>query len=357
MAALGPFKIVILGEGRVGKTSLLKRFKYNTFDAHEASSQNATYLDKTVEDKKSGKEVKLALWDTAGQERFHSLAPIYYRDADGALIVYDITEPDTFKRVSTWVNELKTNGCSIPVSIVGNKYDMKTQQRVPTGEAEDFSRSIGARHSHASAKHARGVDEAFAALVESVVDHKSQAGAAAPGRPGRGGRNSRGPLIAEHAPAAPPAAAAAPRRSQGGGGQPQRASQSQAVPQLAATGTPLGAEAAPPAAAASAPPPSAAAKPRTSLFDDDDGEPIASAGLGNSSATMLDPAAAAAAAFPAAPAAEALPPPTSAPLPAPAAPKDRGFVLQSPAPKRGQVQAGGSFSSARGAGRKKEGCC
>lgn len=338
MQTLGPYKIVILGEGRVGKTSLLKRYKYNSFDEHEASSQNATYLEKTVEDKKSSKEVKLALWDTAGQERFHSLAPIYYRDADGALVVYDITEPESFKRVATWVSELKTNGCNIPVSLVGNKYDMKVQQRVPQSQAEDFAKSIGARHGYASAKHSRGVEEAFAALIEGVVDHKSQAPAAS-----ARGRRSR-PLITEQAPAPP-----APRVSLGGGGQQPAAEPAQPAPRTSLGGggqqpaprTSLGGQA-----------------PRRSLFDDDDesgaGNPLGGGGGGAGSAIPSGPSPGRSSGFSAP--APAAPAPVAPPLPAPAAPRERGFKLDAtPPPTR--VAAGGSFSSGRDGPRKKEGCC
>lgn len=347
MQTLGPFKVVILGEGRVGKTSLLKRYKYNQFDEHEASSQNATYLEKTVEDKKSGKEVKLALWDTAGQERFHSLAPIYYRDADGALIVYDITEPESFKRVATWANELKANGCSIPVSLVGNKYDMKTQQRVPQSEAEDFAKRIGARHSYASAKHSRGVDETFAMLIEGVVDHKSQAPAAS-----ARGRRSR-PMISEVAPTPPPG----PRVSLGGGG--QQAAAQPAQPAQAAPRTSVGEQQPKPkpkslfdddaAPISSVGEQEAKPKPKKSLFDDDDDDVKPSGPAPGRSNAYDTPA-------PVAPAA------TVPPLPAPAAPREQGFKLTPQAP-RGQVAAGASFSSGQShperfaANRKKEGCC
>merc|ERR1719277_2881142 len=104
--AAGPFKIVALGEGRVGKTSLLRRYVSGTFSDREASTQQAAYQEKRLT--LGGRQVQLSLWDTAGQERFHSLAPIYYRDADGALLVYDITDCQSFERVAKWVSELRS---------------------------------------------------------------------------------------------------------------------------------------------------------------------------------------------------------------------------------------------------------
>mmetsp|Transcript_10164 Transcript_10164/g.22493 ORF Transcript_10164/g.22493 Transcript_10164/m.22493 type:complete len:205 (+) Transcript_10164:194-808(+) len=175
----GPFKIVVLGEGRVGKTSLLRRYVRGTFDAGEASTQHAAYVEKQIT--VAGRPVKLNLWDTAGQERFHSLAPIYYRDADGALLVYDITDPDSFERASKWVNELRAMGRTCPVSIVGNKCDMQTQARVPMAKAEAYARQVGGGHSWASAKSGTGVEEAFLGLVQSVLQSSSSRG------PQRGG--------------------------------------------------------------------------------------------------------------------------------------------------------------------------
>lgn len=116
-------KVVMLGEGRVGKTSLVLRFCKDTFSDSQPPTIQASFLDKpmTVGDKR----VNLAIWDTAGQERFHALGPIYYRDADAALLVYDITDPDSFTKVQTWVKELRKMvrrchaECSAPASIRG----------------------------------------------------------------------------------------------------------------------------------------------------------------------------------------------------------------------------------------------
>eukprot|EP00913_Durusdinium_trenchii_P011918 g11195.t1 len=234
----GPFKIVILGEGRVGKTSLLRRYVSQSFDSDEASTQSAAYLDKVLQLR--GTQVQLSLWDTAGQEmltcrffmclavkvavfvakrtcqeRFHALAPIYYRDADGALLVYD------------WVEELQVAGPQCALAIVGNKCDLQSQARVPKADAESYARSINARHSVASAKLGHGVEEwhcrerkdsgcflqrflmfyfpsraqddveeTFGALVEDVLTSKATRSGAG------GGRRTRGTIVvAEDEPA------------------------------------------------------------------------------------------------------------------------------------------------------------
>jgi len=84
-------KVVLLGEGRVGKTSLVLRFCKDTFSDSQSPTIQASFLDKAVT--VGDNRISLAIWDTAGQERFHALGPIYYRDADSALLVFDITDP------------------------------------------------------------------------------------------------------------------------------------------------------------------------------------------------------------------------------------------------------------------------
>ena len=99
------FKVVLLGEGRVGKTSLVLRFCKGTFVDGQPPTIQASCLDKVL--RIGDKSLHLVIWDTAGQERFHALGPIYYRDADAALLVYDITDSDSFNKVKTWVKELR----------------------------------------------------------------------------------------------------------------------------------------------------------------------------------------------------------------------------------------------------------
>ena len=95
------FKVVLLGEGRVGKTSVLLRYTKGEYDDRQISTLQASYIDKKI--MVGGTNVQLSIWDTAGQERFHALGPIYYRDADGALLVYDITDVESFNKVKKWV--------------------------------------------------------------------------------------------------------------------------------------------------------------------------------------------------------------------------------------------------------------
>lgn len=176
-------KIVLLGEGRVGKTSLALRFVHNTFSHSQQATLQASFLSKHVA--AGGKEVELAIWDTAGQERFHALGPIYYRDAQAALLVYDITDADSFTRVQTWVQELlQMVGPSIVIAIAANKQDLRKQQVVSSTESEAYAASIGALHFSTSAKTGEGLQDIFQAIADMVVARTPRSGASQRGRPG-----------------------------------------------------------------------------------------------------------------------------------------------------------------------------
>jgi len=176
------FKVVLLGEGRVGKTCITLRYVKDSFSDQQESTIQATYLDKRLNVGK--KSVKLMIWDTAGQERFHALGPIYYRDANGALLVYDITDPYSFTKVQHWVKELrKIVGKDIVLVIAGNKCDMEKKRQVDNAEAEAYAASVGAVHITCSAKTGKNVEAAFLEITKGML---KKADDKAPGGPGVG---------------------------------------------------------------------------------------------------------------------------------------------------------------------------
>ncbi|NXV74627.1 RAB21 protein, partial [Atlantisia rogersi] len=159
------FKVVLLGEGCVGKTSLVLRYCENKFNDKHITTLQASFLTKKLNI--GGKRVNLAIWDTAGQERFHALGPIYYRDSNGAILVYDITDEDSFQKVKNWVKELrKMLGNEICLCIVGNKIDLEKDRHVSVQEAETYAESVGAKHYHTSAKQNKGIEELFLDLCK-----------------------------------------------------------------------------------------------------------------------------------------------------------------------------------------------
>ncbi|KAG3112794.1 hypothetical protein PI124_g4920 [Phytophthora idaei] len=162
------FKVVLLGEGRVGKTSILLRYIKGEYDERQVSTLQASYLDKRL--LVDNRRVALSLWDTAGQERFHALGPIYYRDADGALLVYDITDAESFRKVRTWVRELRRIvGDDISICIAGNKSDLHRNRKVPEDEAKRYAESVGAAHFDTSAKLNRGLEDVFVELTRRML--------------------------------------------------------------------------------------------------------------------------------------------------------------------------------------------
>ncbi|OQR66765.1 ras-related protein Rab-21-like [Tropilaelaps mercedesae] len=121
------------------------------------------------------KRANLAIWDTAGQEIFHALGPIYYRDSNGALLVYDITDEDSFRKVKTWVLELnKMLGDQVVLVLVGNKSDLEASRAVPLREAEKYARSVGAAHFMTSAKLNRGINEVFLYLCKEMLERSAR---------------------------------------------------------------------------------------------------------------------------------------------------------------------------------------
>jgi Ras-related protein Rab-21 len=194
------FKVVLLGEGRVGKTSILIRFCKNTFNDRQQPTLQASYLDRKVTIE--GQSVSLSVWDTAGQERFHALGPIYYRDADAALCVYDITDGDSLDRVKKWVQELKNHASDkIVIAIAGNKIDLEKRRHVKKVDALALAKSVGAKHFDTSAKLNKGLQEAFLHLAKGLIDAKKKESSggggldATGGGRGRGGRNRQSRTI------------------------------------------------------------------------------------------------------------------------------------------------------------------
>merc|ERR1711998_327528 len=141
MSSGNNFKLVLLGEGRVGKTSTVLRYVHDKFDDRTQATIQASFLNKRLS--VAGQQVNIAIWDTAGQERFHALGPIYYRDADGALLVFDVTDGESFEKVKMWVKELrKMVGKDICITIAGNKVDLEKERHVDVKEALSYAESV-----------------------------------------------------------------------------------------------------------------------------------------------------------------------------------------------------------------------
>jgi len=135
------FKLVLLGESAVGKSSLVLRFVKGQFHEYQETTIGAAFLTQTVT--VDGVTVKFEIWDTAGQERYHSLAPMYYRGAQAAIIVYDITNRDTFERAKSWVKELDRQARKdIVIALAGNKFDLSNKRMVEVEVSSPVSQHV-----------------------------------------------------------------------------------------------------------------------------------------------------------------------------------------------------------------------
>ncbi|OHT11688.1 Ras-related protein Rab-5C [Tritrichomonas foetus] len=155
-------KLVFLGESTVGKTSIIACFSQGEFAPDQTSTIGACFsMKKVIVD---NEEVKLKIWDTAGQERFRALTPMYYRDAQIAILVYSVDATDTFHKLKKWVEDLKRDTKVMPPLIIaGNKIDL--ERKVSTEAGEKFAESVGAVFMECSAKAKIGIDELFAAAA------------------------------------------------------------------------------------------------------------------------------------------------------------------------------------------------
>ncbi|XP_063726043.1 ras-related protein Rab-21-like [Symsagittifera roscoffensis] len=176
------FKVVLLGEGCVGKSSLVLRYSSNKFNENHESTVQSSFCSKRLNI--NNQRVLLEIWDTAGQERYHALAPMYYRESHGAVLVYDVTDMDSFDRVQLWVKELrKVLGKDVVLVIAGNKIDLEKEKCVSEDSALEYAETVSAAHHYTSAKLNKGIDQMFLDLTKSMLDaSQANSGSTKPNR-------------------------------------------------------------------------------------------------------------------------------------------------------------------------------
>jgi len=162
------FKVVIVGDVEVGKTSITTQFAYGTFTEGYLSTIGVDFVVKSIP--VNNHIVKLQAWDTGGQERYAAIRPLYYQGARGALLVFDITNRTSFWNLDRWLMELRRHaGPDVPILLVGNKLDLAEYREVSSDEARQYAARKGLPYFETSAKTAYGVYDVFHRLAQLML--------------------------------------------------------------------------------------------------------------------------------------------------------------------------------------------
>ena len=161
------FKILLIGNSGVGKSSLLLRFSDDTFTGNFMPTIGVDFKIRTLE--VDGKTIKLQIWDTAGQERFKTITSSYYKGAHGIIVVYDVTDKESFKNIDTWMNEIEKHASdNVSRILCGNKSDLEDSRQVSTDEGKELSDTYNIRFIESSAKDNANVEEAFTLMTKEI---------------------------------------------------------------------------------------------------------------------------------------------------------------------------------------------
>eukprot|EP00029_Vermamoeba_vermiformis_P000061 TRINITY_DN10065_c0_g1_i1.p1 TRINITY_DN10065_c0_g1~~TRINITY_DN10065_c0_g1_i1.p1 ORF type:complete len:208 (+),score=25.78 TRINITY_DN10065_c0_g1_i1:253-876(+) len=164
---LSKFKIVFLGDQNVGKTSIITRFIYDTFDDTYQATIGIDFFSKVMS--VDNKLYRLQLWDTAGLERFRSLIPSYIRNSNVAAIVYDITDKASFDNVTKWIEDVRAErGNEVILMLVGNKSDLLSQRAVSTEQGEQKAKEYNMEFIETSAKSGLNIKSLFNRVVAQL---------------------------------------------------------------------------------------------------------------------------------------------------------------------------------------------
>ena len=164
------FKVLLIGDSGVGKSSLLLRFADDTFSDSYISTIGVDFKIKTLT--LDNKIVKLQIWDTAGQERFRTITSSYYRGAHGIIVVYDVTDRESFDNVKHWLLEInKYASNQVQRLLVGNKSDLVNQKVVDYTTSKEYAESLKVAFLETSAKGATNVEQAFVMMASEIKSH------------------------------------------------------------------------------------------------------------------------------------------------------------------------------------------
>jgi Ras-related protein Rab-18 len=191
------FKVLMIGDAGVGKSSILQQFTDGYFSENLQSTIGVDFKVKVMtvmgpDDKP--KRIKVTIWDTAGQERFRTLTSSYYRGAQGIILVYDVSRKDTFESLNTWLQEVEqfsmNGGKDVVKLLVGNKIDQ--ERLVDRGTANSWARNKGMLFMEASAKTKEGISQVFTEVVQKVLENPNLLANTRPTKPKGANLNAPG---------------------------------------------------------------------------------------------------------------------------------------------------------------------
>jgi small GTP-binding protein len=162
-------QIICLGDGKVGKTSILRRYKDGTFTTHHLTTIGVDYInvDLTI----NNEQVSVKIWDTAGQERFRTITHTFYKQSQGVLLVYDITDKESFESISGWVNSIYEHADTTVVKyLLGNKCDMADERKVTYEEGSKVAAQNEMKFFETSAKEDKNIRESIESIAKDVIE-------------------------------------------------------------------------------------------------------------------------------------------------------------------------------------------
>ena len=167
------YKVIVIGDPAVGKTSLLTKFAKNQFEEKYLPTVGVNIVKETIELKDINATISLMFWDVAGQPQFYMLHRPYFNGADGMILVFDITRSSTFSNINNWYNSAVKYGLSgIPRILIGNKVDLKDERKIILPMAEHLSEKLNAPYFETSALTGETVKDVFQKIAELVFEYK-----------------------------------------------------------------------------------------------------------------------------------------------------------------------------------------
>ena len=162
-------KIMIIGESKIGKTSLISRYCNNEFYGAYLSTIGIDFQIKNI--MLNNKKIRLQIWDTAGEERYRNIAKNYFQSSDGFIVVYDISNSESFDKLDNWIEQIKNNSQEKSKMILfGNKSDLEDIRQVSKEEGEEYARKNNLSFFEVSAKEGTNVQEGFEFFVKEILN-------------------------------------------------------------------------------------------------------------------------------------------------------------------------------------------